>query len=188
MKTLLLMIRHFLPYPRNIAAIFLLFCAMHAHAQTENLYSCISEDGEASIALCIEGIDIDVTNGKIHVYPKRNTNVGYVTSNFYPEIKGKISSIGNTTVSYVTSNFYPEIHGKVSAVGNTSVAYYTGNFYPEIKGKVKSIGNVSFEYYTGDFYPEIKGKVKAIGSQTITYYTGDFYPELKGKVKAISGS
>lgn len=35
MKTLLLLMRHLLPYPRNIAAIFLLFCAMQAHAQTE---------------------------------------------------------------------------------------------------------------------------------------------------------
>lgn len=186
MKTLLLTIRHFLPYPRNIAAIFLLFFTINAHSQTEKLYSCISDNGEASITLNIEGIDVDITNGRIHVYPKRNTDVGYITSNFYPEIKGKISAIGNTTISYVTSNFYPKIHGKISAIGNTSITYYTGNFYPEIKGKVKSIGSVFFEYYTGDFYPEIKGKVKSIGAQTITYYTGDFYPELKGKVKAIS--
>jgi len=188
MKTLLLLMRHLLPYPRNIAAIFLLFCAMQAHAQTENIDVYVSDDGEASVALYVNGIDIDITNGRIHIYPKHNVSVGYVTSNFYPQIKGKISSVGNVSIEYITSNFYPEINGRVAAIGSTAIDYYTGNFYPEIKGKVKSIGNVSFEYYTGDFYPEIKGKVKSIASQTITYYTGDFYPELKGKVKSVSGS
>lgn len=115
-----------------------------------------------------------------------NIDITYYTGDFYPEIKGKVKSIGGTDITYYTGDFYPEIKGKVKSIGSIEITYYTGNFYPEIKGKIKSIGQTEISYYTGDFYPEIKGKVQSIGNFSLTYYTGDFYPELKGKVKSTT--
>lgn len=173
-------------YWRNMAILFLLLCTFGANAQQNEVYATTTEDGQAYVSVAVGNIDLNIINGRVSIYPPKNVTITYVTSDFYPEIKGRIASINGLALQYYTSSFYPELKGKLIGIGDTEISYYTGDFYPEIKGKVKSIGNVSIQYYTGDFYPEIKGKVKSIGNMQITYYTGDFYPEVKGKVKSIS--
>ena len=77
-----------------------------------------------------------------------------------------------------TGDFYPEIKGKIKSIGTTDIVYYTGDFYPEIKGKVKSIGKTEFVYYTGNFYSEIKGKVKSINGDLPQNFLL-LFPELR---------
>lgn len=112
-----------------------------------------------------------------------NLKVEYYQS-IFPELNGKLKSIGNTKFEYYQTIF-PETNGKIKSIGDAKVEYYQ-TIFPETNGKIKSIGDVKIEYYQSIF-PELNGKIKLMGNAEVEYYQ-TIFPETNGKIKSITGS